>query len=145
MTNALTSLFSEHSKVETTLLTADHSATTDVGWVDAQNFRKFTVMSTAVLLTGAGLTTFELEGNSANDGSGTNVLLVAHPIGTAPDAVGDSLFLEVDIDDAAAGTDNIRFVNARVIADNALDDHHFTYILSAAKNASAGQSADIIA
>lgn len=139
----LTQKLSEHTKVLTFSIVADHSSTTDVGWVDARNFRKFAVKTNAVALTGVGLTTFVLEGNTASNGAGTNVVLATHAIGTAPDAVNDGLYLEADLDDAAAAT-SIRYVNARVVAANAADDHAFVYILSEAKHAEAGLSGDTI-
>lgn len=142
---ALTSKLSDHTKVLQKLVTADHSSAVDAGWVDARNFRKFAVSTTATVLTGVGLTAFVLEANSASDGTGTNVVLATHAVGTAPDAAGDSLWLEADLDDAAVASAGARYVNAKITAANALDDTNCTYILSGIKHAAAGQSADVIA
>lgn len=144
MSGVLTSKLSEHTKVLQKLITADHTSAADAGWVDARNFRKFAVSTCATVLTGVGVTALVLQGNSASDGSGTDVTLATHAVGSAPDAVGDSLFIECDLDDAAAAT-SIRYVNALVTAANAADDTLCTYILSGIKHATSGQSADVVA
>jgi len=141
----LTAKLSEHTKVLQKIIVADHTTAADAGWVDAQNFRKFAVATCASALTGVGVTALVLQGNTASDGSGTDVTLATHAVGTAPDAVGDMLYLEADLDDAAVGTDGIRYVNALVTAANAADDTVVTYILSEAKYPAAGLSADVIA
>lgn len=56
-------------------------------------FRKFKVGVSAAVLTGAGVTAFSIYGATAADGTG-GVAVVTHAVGTAPDAVGDTLWLE---------------------------------------------------
>ena len=66
----------------------DSANATDVAWVDMNGFDKIIVSFFRTVGTGA-LDTFALIGNSASDGSGTDVTLVTNAVGWAPDAVGD--------------------------------------------------------
>lgn len=141
---SLTQKLSEHTKILGFAVVADHTTDTDVGWVDARNFRKFAAVTTATLLTGLGVDKFLIEVSAASDGSSSSVL-ATHGIGSVPDAVGDMLFLEVDLDDAAVAVTGARYVNVLLNAANAADDTAVTYILSEAKHAAAGQTADVVA
>jgi len=135
---------SEKMYVKTFVKTADHSSASDVGWVDAKNFRKFAVVTSAIALTGTGVSALTLQSNTASDGSGTDVSLATRSSITTADAVGDCLWLEADIDDGSAGTDGARYVNCVITAANAADDHVITYILTDPKYPAASLSGDII-
>lgn len=141
---SLTQKFSENNKVTMYAVVADHSADTDVGWVDATNYRKFAVGTVATLLTGVGIDKFEIEISAASNGA-SSTSLIQHAIGSAPDAVGDMLWLEVDLDDAAPGITGARYVNAILNAANAADDTAVVYILSEAKHKTSGLTADVVA
>lgn len=59
------------------------------------NYRRFLAGVSAAVLTGAGVTAFSIY--AATDAAGTGgVAVVSHAVGTAPDAVGDTLWLECD-------------------------------------------------
>src|SRR6185503_9629672 len=65
----------------------------DVAWVDMQNYRRFVVG----LFRSVGTATvdgFRILANTAADGSGTDIVVKVHALGTAPDAVGDQIYLE---------------------------------------------------
>ena len=140
--------FSENNKVLSYQVTADHTTDTDVAWVDASNFRKFTAMTTATLLTGAGVDKFLIEVAASSTGA-SSVVAATSLITAAPDAIGDMLFLEIDIDDAAVALNLLSggkiYVNVLLNAANASDDTQVTYILGEAKHKAAGLSADIVA
>jgi len=139
-------LISEQCYIKTFFKGTDHSSATDVGWVDARNFRKFGVMTCATALTGTGVSALTLQANTASDGSGTDITpLASRSSLTTADAAGDCLWIECDLDDTAAGgADGARYVNCVITAANAADDHVITYILSDPKYPAAGLTADII-
>src|SRR5438045_6826369 len=58
------------------------------------NYRRFRAGLFRSVGTGS-VTSFKIYAATATDGSG-NTAVVAHAIGTAPDAVGDTIWLEVD-------------------------------------------------
>lgn len=65
--------------------------------IPIENFHAFLVQITASLLVGAGVTVFEIRaGTSAAGANSTTV--VAHAVGTAPDAEGDTLYLECTVE-----------------------------------------------
>lgn len=61
------------------------------------NFRRFQAQITSSLLVGAGPIAFSIYAATAADGTG-GVAVVTHAVGSAPDAEGDSLNLECDIE-----------------------------------------------
>jgi hypothetical protein len=64
-------------------------------------FRRFTAQTCASLLVGNGVIAFKIYAATAAAGTGATVV-VSHAVGTAPDAEGDSLFLECDVDQIRA-------------------------------------------
>lgn len=61
------------------------------------DYRRFKAQVTASLLVGTGVTAFSI--CAATDAAGTGVqLVVTHAVGSAPDAEGDSLVLECDVE-----------------------------------------------
>lgn len=125
---------------------ADHSSATDIGWVAAKEFDRFMVVTTAIALTGTGLSAagaFKILGNTQANGGGTDVTLATHATVT-PDAVADMLVLEVALPDLVDG-EPILGVSANLTAQNAGDDHHVLYILGGARYPVADLAADIIA
>lgn len=64
-------------------------------------FRRFSAQTCASLLVGNGVIAFAIY--AATDAAGTGATsVVAHAVGSAPDAEGDSLFLECDVDQIRA-------------------------------------------
>uniref|UniRef100_A0A6M3XVS4 Uncharacterized protein n=1 Tax=viral metagenome TaxID=1070528 RepID=A0A6M3XVS4_9ZZZZ len=65
-----------------------------------EGYRHFTAQVTASALTGAGVTVFGICGATAAAGTGASASTIAasHAVGTAPDAEGDSLFLECNVE-----------------------------------------------
>ncbi|MHC5108748.1 MAG: hypothetical protein ACYTHJ_02575 [Planctomycetota bacterium] len=140
------SKLSERLKVTMYTLDTDHSSATDVAWVDCSGYRSFAVGVIATALTGNGLDAagaLRILGNSESDGSGFDVVLATHATVT-PDAVGDWLWLEVDLSDLAENAPNVRYVSANLNSANALDDHTVVYMLGDPRYAKAGLSADVI-
>ena len=117
----------------------DASTATDVEWVDMKGYRNFAVVAMVSALAGStGITAFTILGDSDNDGgSGSNVTIKTHAVGTACDAVGDYLVLECTADEIAElGEDNsvdLRYVSANLTVGNAGDECVVTYIRTGAR------------
>jgi hypothetical protein len=61
------------------------------------HYRRFSAQATVSLLTGTGIVAFSI--CAATDAAGTGVqLVVTHALGESPNAEGDSVFLECDVD-----------------------------------------------
>jgi len=116
----------------------------DIGWVDMKDYDKILVTAFASALTGAGVTAFSILGNTASDGSGSDVTVVSHAVGSAPDAVGDYLVLECNKDEIVAAGETLRYVSANLAMANNADENVVTYIREA-KTAKASNTADVVA
>lgn len=141
---SLTQKLSENTKILAKIQTADATSTVDVGWVDFTNFRKFAYSTCASALTGNGISELIIQGNTLANGTGTDVVLDSRTGLSAGDAVGDSFYQEIDVDDLVPVT-ACKGINVTIKTANAADDHVVTYILSGIRHAAAGQSADVIA
>lgn len=62
-----------------------------------QTYRRFTAQTCATLLVGNGVTAFSIYAGTSAAGAGA-VAVVTHAVGSAPDAQGDSLFLECNVE-----------------------------------------------
>ena len=104
----------------------------DVAWVDMRD-------STAILIgffrtIGTGATTLAVLGNSASDGSGTDVTIKTKTLTSAePNAVGDYTWIEVseaEIAQAAAdaGEADVRYVTASVSVATGTDEAVIIYV-----------------
>lgn len=128
---------------------ADSTVATDVEWVDMRDYENFAVLTFASTLTGAGVTAFSILANSKSDGSGTDVTIKTHAVGSAPDAVGDYLVLECTAEEIAQeGADNseeLRYVSANLTCANAADENVVVYVRGGAKRACDGLTADTVA
>lgn len=127
----------------------DTTDATDVEWVDMRDYENFAVLVMASALTGIGVTAFTILANSESDGSGTDVTIKTHAVGSAPDAVGDYLVLECTAEEIAqegadAGED-LRYVSANLTMDNAADENVVTYVRGGAKRAHDALTADTVA
>lgn len=133
------------------VVSADHSAPHDVGWVDMQGYEAFGVRTTAFALTGTGLDEADgltIVANSAFDGTGDEEVIRTHAT-VAPDAVGDSLWLEISAAQmnqiGRAADKALRYVSAKIHSNHAADDHFVTYVRGFGQFPRSGLTADVIA
>ena len=133
-----------------TLYDFDPNGTTavDVAWVDMRDFEHFMVGFFRTIGTGA-LDTFAILGNSASDGSGTDVTIVSKTISSEPDAVGDYIWLECTAEQIRQeGEDagqNLRYVTASVEFATGTDEGVIIYVRQPGRFAHQGLTADLIA
>lgn len=110
---------------------ADATVATDIGWVDMSLYRRALIGVT--LVSGTGLLTFKILGNSSSAGSGTDVELKVCSDPTDADAAGDTRWLEVSAEElaqeASDSGNGTRYISANVDADHADDIFVVTYIL----------------
>ncbi len=128
----------------------DTTNSTAVEWVDMRGYGELTVMAMASALTGVGVDAFTIAADANSDGSGTNVTIVSHAIGSAPDAVGDYLTLSITAEQvvqegADASQTDLRYVSAILDMANTADENVVTYILSKPRFAASGLTADSVA
>lgn len=112
--------------------TTSASSATDVAWVDMSGYHSILVGVVASTLVGNGVTAFKLIANTSSTGGGTDREIVAHAVGSAPDAVGDYLWLEATAEQIAdLGARNgeaLRYVSANITCANASDVVATVYI-----------------
>jgi hypothetical protein len=112
----------------------DSGSATDVAWVDMQNFHKFGALVFRSVGTGT-IQGFTLLANNASDGSGTDITIKSHALGSAPDAVGDFIFLECTAEEIAqeaadAGITGARYVSANIDLQTSTDECVVVYIFT---------------
>jgi hypothetical protein len=126
----------------------DATAATDVAWVDLRDYSNFAVIVMSSALTGNGPAAFKILANPNSDGSGTDVEVKAHAVGSKPDAVGDYLVLECTAEEIAElASDNssaLRYVSANIAMANAADEAVVTYIRTGARFQYDGMTADYV-
>lgn len=105
----------------------DATTATDIGWITAKGIRSLLVKIQRTVGTGT-LTSFKILGNTASDGTGTDVELKAHAIGSEPNAAGDYLFLEVGAGELASANENIVSLSANLALGTGTDEFVVTYI-----------------
>lgn len=96
----------------------DGTSAVDVAWVDMQNYRRLVVGLFRSVGTGS-VTSFKILANAQSNGGGTDVEIKAHAIGSAPNAVGDYIWLECSAEEIAqeaadAGIEGVRYVSANI-------------------------------
>jgi hypothetical protein len=107
-------------------------------------YRRVLVQITSSLLVGAGPTAFAIyAGTSAAGANPTSV--VAHAVGTAPDAEGDTLYLECDVQQIQAALANATHVGVWLDCANNDDEVAVTVILADPMYPRAGLTADYTA
>ena len=128
---------------------ANSTVATDVGWVDMRDFENIMMTTFASALTGVGVTVFQIVANSESNGSGTDAIIKAHAVGSAPDAVGDWLVLECTAKELAqestSTTGELRYVSAKLTCANTADEQVVTYIRGGAKRPADGLTVDTVA
>ncbi len=124
-----------------TMRELDAEGPSDTGWVALEDYSNFMVMVMRTVGTG-GLDVFQILGNTAANGGGTDVTLA--DLSTAPesitlstiDAVDDTAMLEIDqavIDGANSSETPLLGVSASVGHVTGTDESVITYILSGAR------------
>lgn len=121
----------------------------DVKWVDLQGFDAFSVIAMKSVGTGA-VDTFKILANSQSDGSGTDVVVKTHALGTPVDAVGDFVVLHaraIEVADAAAnaGVTGVRYVSAQLELAVGTDEMVVTYLRGPANVGKLNLTQDTIA
>ena len=127
----------------------DPNATTatEIGWVDMQNYQLFAAQFFRTI--GTSNVTFSIVANSESDGSGSDVTVKTHAVGSQPDAVGDQLFLSVTAEEIAAAAEaagtTARYVTAVVSVATNTDEGVVSYIRAFPLRAVKDLTADIVA
>ena len=121
----------------------------DVAWVDMRDYSDF-VVSLFHSVGTASVQEFAIIANAESDGSGTDVEIATHALGTDPDAVADQIFLEINQQQIAkegedAGVADLRYVSATVRMGATGDEFVVTYIRANSKRPTTGLTDDIIA
>lgn len=124
----------------------DGTSATAVEWVSMVGFDSILVAAMASALTGAGCNALSIRG--ATDSSGTNATIIdSHAVGSAPDAVGDTLVLEVTAEQIAAVGRAAGYafthVSAYITMANAADENVVTYIRKGLRQYD-GLTADVV-
>lgn len=123
-------------------LDPDATTATDTGWVTAKGLRSLVVKIQRTVGTG-NLTSFKILGNTAADGTGTDVELKAHAVASEPNAAGDYLFLEVCGGEISSANESIVAVSGNVALGTGTDEMAVTYIAEYDR-AYDGQTADYV-
>lgn len=125
----------------------DSADPVDVTWVDMRDYAGITIVFVRTIGTGA-LDTFKILGNPASDGSGTDVTLKTHAVGSEPNLIPDYLFLEVTAQEIAAesGDDSnaYRYVTASCEFATSTDEAIVGYFRWGAKQAQLDLTADLV-
>lgn len=122
----------------------DATTATDVSWQDLSLYGYILVAFFHSVGTGI-LDSFKILGNSESDGSGTDAEIKAHGLSSAPDAVGDYIFLEALASEFPAVASNLRYVSGQVKLDTATDEGVVYYELGDPKFPQLNLTADVIA
>jgi len=134
------------------LTTYDHdpdtTGATDVSWQDMRDFGTFSAVFVRTIGTGV-TSTFTILGNSESDGSGTDVTIKSHALGSEPNAIADFIFLECTAKEVQQeGEDNsqdLRYVSANITFATATDEAIVAYIFGEPRFAYLNLTADVIA
>ena len=133
---------------QTFYLSGDATTEKDIAWVDMKDYDNILICAGAAALTGVGVTVFKIIANSESDGSGTDVEIKAHAVGSAPDAAGDYLFLEASAEEIGAASTTasgqLRYVSAAIDAANAADEIAVIYTRTNPKFAHDGLTVDYV-
>lgn len=128
---------------------ANSTVATDVGWVDMRDYDGISMTVFATVFGGNGITVFQIVASSSSSGAGTDGTVVSHAVGDAPDAQGDWLYLECTAEQIRAqetdSTGELRYVSAKLTAENTADEAVVTYLQWGAKHPQTGLTADVVA
>lgn len=116
----------------------------DVSWQDMRDFGAICMILFHSVGTGA-IDAFDMLANSESDGSGTDAEVKSHALSSAPDAVGDYIFLEALASEFPPLGSDLRYVSASVELAVDTDECVVTYIFGQPKWAYGSLSSDTIA
>ena len=120
----------------------------DVDWVPFHSFLGLVVGFFRTIGTGA-VDGFKILANTKEDGSGTDVVVKAHALGSQPDALADQIWLEVTAEEVRQACTDAGLVPAAVSAQLefavATDEGVVTYIRHGPRFAQDGLTADVVA
>lgn len=115
----------------------------DIAWVDMKEHSNFMCSFFRTVGT-SNVDTFRIIANSASDGSGSDVVIVTHAVGSQPNAVGDYIFLECTAEQVGAAGTDLRYVSAQVEFATGTDEGVVTYIRCGGREYT-GLSSDTVA
>ena len=107
-------------------------------------FRRFFAQITTALLTGTGPTAFSIYAATAADGTG-GVAVVTHALGSLPNAEGDSVVLECDVEQIREVLSTATHVGVWLDCNNNDDEVAVTFIRDEPEFPRAGLTADYTA
>lgn len=116
----------------------------DVSWQDMRDFGWCLI----ALKRNEGTTipaSFKILANSESDGSGDDVELKAHALGSNPDASDDMIFLEIDAEEIVGAGSNLRYISASVDPGDNADSFEVIYTFGEPRFSHADLTSDIIA
>ena len=120
----------------------DATTATAIAWVDMKEFCSLLVSFQRTVGTSA--LTFIIQGSASSNGA-SPVTVKTITLAAQPDAVGDIVVGEADVNDMlAAGTD-LRYLSATLTVATGTDEGVVTYILGNAKHKETGLTADVVA
>jgi hypothetical protein len=120
----------------------DATTATAIAWVDMKEYCSLLVSFQRTVGTSA--LTFIIQGSASSNGA-SPVTVKTITLAAQPDAVGDIVFGEADVNDMlAAGTD-LRYLSATFTFATGTDEGAITYIQGNAKHKETGLTADIVA
>ena len=122
------------------------TAAVEVSWTNVRDIQAIAVAFFRTI--GTGDITLKIMGNSASDGSGTDVDIVTKTVSAQPDAVGDQIFLECSAAEIAAAAEaageTVQYVTAVVSAGASGDEGVILQIVDPVYVYEA-QTADVVA
>lgn len=119
------------------------TAATAVTKVDMRDFETF--ICQFVRTVGTGALEFEIVANTDTTTTGETVVKSATYTDGEPNAVGDYVFLEVDVDELAAVEGGNRYLGARIALATGTDEAVINYVRGNPKRAYSGLCSDNIA
>lgn len=132
-------------KVQTFDVDPDESTAVDVSWQDMRDFGAILIQLFRSVGTGT-VQVFDINANPASDGSGTDVEIKTHALGSAPDAVGDYINLEcLSSEFPPLATTTLRYVSATIELATSTDECTCVYVQGLPRFAYGGLTADNIA
>tara|TARA_R110000787_G_scaffold83930_1_gene180193 strand:+ start:580 stop:1053 length:474 start_codon:yes stop_codon:yes gene_type:complete len=109
-----------------------------------KNYRTFSAQATGSLLVGAGPTAFSIYAGTDAAGTG-GVPVVTHAVGSAPDAEGDSLFLECNAEQIRESLSTATHVGVWIDCANDADEAAVVFTCEDPVYAYGGLTADYVA
>lgn len=120
----------------------DATSVTAIAWVDMADFGLFS--ATFVRTIGTSALTFDIAVSASSDGSSA-VAVVAHAVGSEPDAVIDQIHLEISAEQLAPLLAAGRYVSARISVATGTDEGVVVYERADPRFAKLNLTADIVA